>query len=82
MPRGIKGSGPHARTKVVRTIDLTPTWSGITPALVAVLQNPDAPAEAHKTVEKELARMADLADKYVEYFRANFDPTANGNGLD
>lgn len=53
----------------VRTVDITPSWAAITPVLVGVLQNPDAPATAHRQVEGELRRMALLADRYVRLVR-------------
>ena len=47
------------------TVDLTPTWSGILPALIAILRNGET-VEAQKTAEDELAKMARLADAFVE----------------
>lgn len=49
----------------VRTIDITPSWAAILPVLVGVMQNPKAPASAHRQVEGELRRMALIADRYV-----------------
>jgi hypothetical protein len=49
---------------MAKTIDLTPTWSGILPALLAVIANGET-VEARKAAEQELARMARIADKYV-----------------
>lgn len=46
------------------TVDLTPTWSGILPALLDLLKS-----DNYKTREiavRELERMAGLADGYVE----------------
>jgi hypothetical protein len=54
---------PKAKQKTV-TIDLTPTWSGILPALLALLE---AGGEARATAEKELRKMADAADKWNAY---------------
>lgn len=48
----------------VRTIDLTPTWSGILPGLLEVIENGDSFA-ARDTARAELRRMARLADAYV-----------------
>lgn len=45
-------------------IDMTPTWSGILPALIAIIANGET-VEARKTAEAELRRMAGLADRYV-----------------
>jgi len=50
-----------------KTIDLTPTWSDILPAMLAVIQNPDAPQESRTVMFEELGRMAKLADRYVAF---------------
>ena len=42
------------------TIDITPTWAGILPALIALLQSPNM--EARRTATEELTRMAWIAD--------------------
>jgi hypothetical protein len=55
----------------VRTIDITPTWTAILPVLLGVLQNPEAPAAAHREVEGELRRMAKFADEYVAIVAPN-----------
>lgn len=47
------------------TIDLTPTWSGILPGLLAVLTHGET-VEARRAAEIELRRMARLADGFVE----------------
>ena len=52
-------------TRTVRTIDITPTWSGILPALIAILERGET-VEARKTAEAELQKMAALADRYVD----------------
>ncbi len=44
-----------------KTIDLTPTWREILPALLALMENP----ETRRDAADELTRMANLADKYV-----------------
>lgn len=47
----------------METIDITPTWSGILPALLLTLaQGTD---KGQKIAIEELERMAKLADKYV-----------------
>lgn len=48
-----------------QTIDVTPTWSGILPAMILVLQNSDS-KEGQKVVMEELKRMAEQADAYVQ----------------
>ena len=42
------------------TIDLTPTWTGLLPAFIALLQN--GSPEGQKVAREELERMAALAD--------------------
>ena len=47
-----------------KTVDLTPTWQGILPALLNLLQS-DNP-KSRQVAESELRRMAGLADGFVE----------------
>lgn len=47
----------------VQTIDMTPTWAAILPALLAALI--DGTAVGQGMARKELARMAEIADSYV-----------------
>lgn len=47
----------------VRTIDCTPTWAAILPALLAAVT--DGTAEGQRIAREELARMATIADSYV-----------------
>jgi len=52
-----------------KTVDVTPTWQGILPALLTLLQS-----DSHKSrqiAESELRRMAGLADGYVELSKEN-----------
>lgn len=44
----------------VKTIDITPTWSEILPALILLIQN----GQTNVAVQ-ELQKMAKLADNYV-----------------
>ncbi len=53
----------------LQTIDCTPTWSGILPALLNVLEN--GTEEGKKLARIELKRMAEVADKYVEYQKSD-----------
>jgi hypothetical protein len=46
----------------MQTVDLTPTWRGILPALLALVENPITRQDGLD----ELARMANAADKYNE----------------
>ena len=47
------------------TVDLTPTWQDVLPAMLAVIQNPKAPQESRTVMFEELGRMAQAADAYV-----------------
>ena len=49
-----------------KTMDLTPTWQGILPAMLTLLKQESTPFETEKYVESELLKMAWVADKYVE----------------
>lgn len=46
----------------MKTIDITPTWEGLLPLLIALIK--DGPPEGQKTAEEELRRMARAADLY------------------
>jgi hypothetical protein len=48
----------------MQSIDLTPTWEGILPALLAIIEGSKHTA-ARNSAMAELRRMAQLADKYV-----------------
>ena len=51
-----------------KTVDLTPTWSGILPALLDLVRSDNY--KTREIAERELRRMAGLADGYVEAQRA------------
>lgn len=53
----------------MQTIDLTPTWEEILPALVRLYAEAET-IEAQQTAYEELTRMARLADKQVAQVRA------------
>lgn len=44
------------------TIDLTPTWQGVLPILLAALEN--GTDEGNKIAREELRRMAEAADRF------------------
>jgi len=46
----------------MNTIDITPKWESLIPAMVAVLRNPKAPKEAVQGITEELTRLAKIAD--------------------
>lgn len=48
------------------TIDLTPTWQGILPALISLLENP----QTRQVALDELSRMARLADQQMALLKA------------
>lgn len=50
----------------MKTIDATPTWSAITPWLLAILQEATT-KKAREAARKEILRMAEVADRHVKY---------------
>jgi hypothetical protein len=48
----------------MKSINLTPTWEGILPALLAVLE--DGTETGKKLAREELKRMAKIADFYIK----------------
>lgn len=56
-------------TYETKTIDITPTWSQAASMLALVLEN--GTEEGKRDARKELARMAELADKYVASQKEN-----------
>lgn len=46
----------------MRTIDMTPTWVGILPALIAIIENGNEAGK--RNAYEELRRMAEIADDY------------------
>lgn len=53
------------------TIDITPTWAGITPTLLRLLEDPGISEKVKRPVRDELLRMAKLADQLVEQEKRN-----------
>ena len=51
----------------VQTIDMTPSWEGLLPYLLTLVQ--DGTIEARRIAMDELRRMAKLADRHVEAHR-------------
>jgi hypothetical protein len=51
--------------KKTYTYDITPTWSGLLPYMIAVLE--DSNHESRKIILKEFEKMATGADIAVEY---------------
>lgn len=68
------------KVQVIGTIDMTPTWTGVLGIHLAARDNINAQIEKNgfhtseqretlKGIEKELYRMAELADRYVEVIK-------------
>lgn len=53
----------------IGTIDITPTWSSLVPALVALIENSNH--KGRQVAMDELKRMAELADAYVKIQKAS-----------
>ena len=56
---------------IMKTIDITPTWSALIIPMVEVLKNPKAPAEAKKEITDEFVRLAKIVDEYNEEAKQN-----------
>lgn len=65
---------PEAPAAPVRTIDCTPTWSAILPALIAAYA--DGTATGRGIAREELTRMAKAADSAIAYQRQRDDESA------
>jgi hypothetical protein len=53
--------------KTTHTYDITPTWSGLLPYMIAVLE--DSNHESRELILKEFEKMAVGADIAVEYLK-------------
>lgn len=53
----------------MKTIELMPTWAGLLPMLLMLLENGNA--EGRKTAREELARMAQAADRWNAHVKAS-----------
>ena len=60
-----------------KTIDITPTWTQVLPALIAVLTNEDASHKSREFAAIELERMATFADYYVLHRKGQSNQTEN-----
>lgn len=54
----------------MRAIEVTPTWTGLLPWMLNVMVNEDPQNKGRISVEHELKRMAQAADKWNAYCRA------------
>ena len=52
--------------KKPKTIEITPTWLGLAPAMIDIIKNPHASFQSTKIAKEELLKMARVADKYIE----------------
>lgn len=52
----------------IDTVDITPSWEGVLPIYLAVIENSSSP-HARKVAMDELRRMAKLADAYIASVR-------------
>ena len=55
----------------MKTIDITPTWEALVPAMVQVLRNPKAETESVRAITEELTRLAKIVDQQNEKARFN-----------
>lgn len=46
----------------MKTVDITPKWSGVIEVIMDILANPDAKGETKEDMKNELRRMAKAAD--------------------
>ena len=72
-----------ATRKLVGTIDATPTWQGILPVLLLLLEDGSDTAKA--TAKEQLATMAKAADRYNEGAKngtINLTPYEKQSGVD
>ncbi len=53
----------------MKTIDMTPTWEAVTPILVMTLQSNKRQPDSIDFAQKELIKMAKLADKWVNHVK-------------
>ena len=50
----------------MKTIDITPKWEHLIPAMVQVLRNPKAKADSVRGIRDELVRLAKIVDAQNE----------------
>ena len=56
---------------MTKTIDITPTWTGLIPIMVEILKNPKANNTAKQEVVSELKRLAKIVDDQNEEAKKN-----------
>lgn len=65
---------------MTRSINLTPTWAGITPALIEMIRQGREPSAT--IAHEELMRMARLADQFVAFSATAEPESENGPRLE
>jgi hypothetical protein len=57
-------------TNTTKTIDMTPTWESLIPAILLIIRS-SKQADAQNMIQQELVRMAQAADKWNTYCKEN-----------
>lgn len=75
MARNLPAVEPIAApAKPARVIDMTPTWAGILPGLLAILES--GTGEGRKIAREELTRLASIADSFIAEQKSAADVVA------
>lgn len=53
---------PNNPTNTTSDFSIVPTWAGIMPALLDILENPDAPRESKRIIRDQIMRLSRAAD--------------------
>lgn len=53
---------PNNNTTSEQSFNIVPTWSGIMPALLEILENPTAPSESKRIIRDQIMRLCRAAD--------------------
>ena len=57
-------------TNTTQTLDMTPTWESLVPALLLILRS-SKQADAQHMIKQELVRMAQAADRWNAHCKEN-----------
>lgn len=49
-------------TRQSENFNIVPTWAGVMPALLEILENPDAPRESKRIIRDQIMRLCRAAD--------------------
>jgi hypothetical protein len=55
----------------IKTIDCTPTWEGMLPSILALIEEGNGTKESYKIAKEELLRMAKIADQYAALVKSS-----------